>query len=227
MKMKSKSSRIRLITIAVLVILLSTSVNAVEGDQKLLNLVRDFIIGKVDKVIQYLEDMKSKVDLRDDFADEQKNEIKSRCNEYINFFEDKKSEINTAETRYDFISLVRDMRQKWREIGAYKESLKGIIFCSKFDKVVVRAENLSDRIDAKISGLEENKTDTTKLKGLHSEFDAKIDLVEEKVSDAREKFKSERNREGYTLLREAKKSLHDAYKILKDIVREFRGLRGG
>ncbi|RLI91690.1 MAG: hypothetical protein DRO89_03470 [Candidatus Altiarchaeales archaeon] len=225
MKIGSKNSKIKPITVIVLVIFLSATINSA-GDQKLLGRVRNFLTNRVDGVIRYLEDMKLKVDLRDDLADEQKNEIKSNLDEYINFFEDKKSEINTAGTRHQFISLVRDIRQKWRKIEVYKGSLRGILFCSRFDNVVVRAENLSDRIDAKISELEANGADTTKLKGLHFEFNTKIDLVEEKVSDARKKFESDKNGEGYNLLKEAKKSLRDAFNILKDIVKEFRRLQG-
>ncbi len=191
--------------------------------ERILGNVRQLLTQKINSAISYLNEMRSKVDSLDEFTGKEKKEIKSELTGYINFFENKKSEINTAETREDFSLLVRDMLKKWREVILYKESLRGLIITSQFDNIITKAGNLSDRINTKISELEAN-TDKTKLVGLHTNFDAKISLAEEKISDARREFKSKNNQKGYNFLAEAKKSLYDAYRILRNIVWEFRQL---
>ncbi len=186
--------------------------------------VRQQLTQKVNSAISYLHELRSIVDSLDEFTVKEKKEIKSEITGYINFFENKKSEINTAETREEFVFLVREMLEKWGEAMLYKESREGLIITSKFDDIIVKAENLSDRIGTETSRLEADGRDTTKLAGLHTNFDAKISSAEEKVSDAKKEFRSRNNQEGYNLLAEAKKSLEDAYWILKEIVWEFRQL---
>jgi len=223
--MKSKNSKILLITIAVLVMFLCTPVNAVEGGQKTLNWVKNLLINRIDKAIEQIETMKSGVDLREEFNAEEKQEIKSNLDSYITYFEDKKADVNAAETRMDFRFIVVDLRYKWRELEEYKRGLRGVIFVSRFEGIALRADNLSDRIDARIPELNVREEDKEGLKELKSEFDAEIDLMEDKVSDAEEKFKEGDNLEGYHLLREARDYLYNAFNILKDIVKEFRRLQ--
>ncbi len=224
MKSKTKSLRTRLTVTVILVMFLLTYVAAAETNQKLLDRVREFLINKVDEAIQYLEYMKSIIDSINDLDKEQKNEIKTRLDESINLFEGKKSEINTAKTRLELLSIIQDMRHEWKEITSYKECIRGIILTSRFDDIITKAEHLSDRIDVKITELDGNKADTVKLRELHSEFDAEISVLKEKVSDAKKEFKSGNRTEGYLLLMEAKKSMDDGHNTLRDIVKEYRKL---
>lgn len=186
--------------------------------------VRQQLTQKVNSAISYLNELRSIVDSLDEFTVKEKKEIKSELTGYINFFENKKSEINTAETREEFIFLVREMLDKWGGAMLYKESREGLIVTSKFDDVIVKAEGLSDRIDTETSRLEADGRDTTKLVELHTNFDAEISSAEKKVSDAKGEFRSINNQKGYNLLAEAKKSLYAAYRILRDIIGEFRQL---
>lgn len=227
MKMKSKRIRIRIVTVAVFVMLLATSVNAAWGDQKSLSRAKNYLLDKVEKAIGYIGDMKSRVDSVKELTDEEKGGIKSRFDAYIHLFEEGKTRISAAETRQDLIFIVGDMRQTWGELTNYRDSIRGIVFTSKFEGVLVRARKLSDRIDTKISELKAGGVDTTKLEEYKIEFNGEIELAEDKVSDARGKFESGETREGYDLLGEAKKSLEEAYKILKDMVVEFRKRQGG
>ncbi len=223
--MKSKNSKILLITTAVLVMFLCTSVDAVGGGQKTLNWVKNLLINRIDKAIEQIETMKSGVDLRGEFSAEEKREIKSNLESYINYLEDKKAEVNAAETRVDLRFIVVDLRYKWRELGEYKRSIRGFILVSRFENVAIRAENLSARIDARISELNVSEEDKEGLRELRSEFDAEIDLMQDKVSDAEEKFGEGDTSEGYHLLGEARDYLYNAFNILKDIVKEFRRLQ--
>ncbi|OYT42197.1 MAG: hypothetical protein B6U86_00695 [Candidatus Altiarchaeales archaeon ex4484_43] len=115
--------------------------------------MKNLLINRIDKAIEQIETMKSGVDLRGEFSAEEKREIKSNLESYINYLEDKKAEVNAAETRVDLRFIVVDLRYKWRELGEYKRSIRGFILVSRFENVAIRAENLSARIDARISEL--------------------------------------------------------------------------
>ena len=187
--------------------------------------IKDFLTARVDKAIAYLEYVKLKVDTRKEFTGAEKEEIKSNLNGYINYFKAKKNDIENAKTIQDLKIIVKDLREKWKEVRAYRKSLNGLILVSRFREIAVKAKNLSKRIELKISELNVSKENKTKLMELNSKFKVAIELMEDKALEAREKFKLKANKAGYSLLMDAKSYLRDAFHVLRDIVRGFRELK--
>ncbi|HEX54690.1 MAG: hypothetical protein DRO94_00590 [Candidatus Altiarchaeales archaeon] len=209
---------------ALVLIIVFISVNVAAQNQEISPAVKNLLMKQIDKAIHYIEDMKSKIAESNYFTREEENEIESNLNLYIEFFENKKHEIDSSKSIDKIRIMARDLKEKWIELRRYKNSLRGRIYVSRFEDIVKKARNLSYKIDKRISKLNADGEERARLMELKREFDNHINSIDLDIQKARKEFNLQNNREGYRYLRTMHDALREAFNTLKEMVREFRNL---
>ncbi|ODS43029.1 MAG: hypothetical protein MSIBF_07245 [Candidatus Altiarchaeales archaeon IMC4] len=207
-----------------------TSRNATAGAGAL-EKAKDFLLKADDAMIRHLEVLKARVETTRNLDESEKNDILADIDADIEWLENKKSDIENAQTRQELSDISKTIREKWGEIRAYVKKVTGEILCAKIDRVIEKLDNVSERADAKIQGLKDAGKDTANAEALLADFNSKIDLAKEKNDLAKDRFDEISDiqdadklfTEGHGFIKEANEYLRNAHKTLKEIVRELRG----
>lgn len=124
----------------VLIILLVISVQVVAQNQGISDKIKNFLIKQTDRVVHYIEDMKLRIIESNYFTPEEKDGIESNLDSYIEYFENKKQEINSSESIAEIRIIVRDLKEKWTKLEKYRNSLRGLIYVLKFEDIVKKSK---------------------------------------------------------------------------------------
>lgn len=179
--------------------------------------------------IAYLERLRLYVETAPRISNESREEILAQIDEYTSLLEEKVNKVNESTTPEELREAVKELRDTWMEVKKGIKGIVGQIVAAKLETVIDRAELVESRLEEKIVALQQAGVDTTKLEEILSDYSEKIDLAEEKIEQAKEKFKEAGSAEdmdrliaeGHSLLRDATRYLKEAFKDVKEFVKEL------
>lgn len=201
-----------------------------QNSEDALNKGKDFLL-KADKtLVSYLKMIDAYVDGEPSLTDTEKANIKSEIESDISWLEEKQPEIEAATTKEELRAIALGIKNKWQEIKPSVKRIVGQVMNAKLLSLINYAEAASDKIESKISVLQEKGKDTTDLEAWLVDFNEKIDLAKQKHQAAKDKFAEIQDvqdadqlfREGNAFIKEANQYLRTAYQNLKEIVKELR-----
>ncbi len=211
--------------------------------EELKNKTKNYLTSAIEQTISHLEVLKSRVELR-----ENKSIIpfdaSGVIDSHISQLEGMKVKVDKAETAKDFIAIHNELKDLWIKIRLETRYYIGIVLNYRIDSFLLKADNVSVKMDEAIAGLENKGVDTKKLRDEAAKFNSMIadakqnqkktdDLFEKHdgfssdgtVTDAAAAKEFLRKADG--MQRETVRDLKDAAKQLKDFVKEFRKLARG
>jgi hypothetical protein len=124
------------------------------------------------------------------------------------------AEVNTTLT----VVQREEARKEMRVIAGY-------VAAAKIEKLVERAEQVELTLETKIDELRAAGEDTTELEATLEDFSAKVELARELIDEAESMFENGNAAEGHKTLREAAAALREAFRDVKEIVKEMRKYR--
>jgi len=199
------------------------------GNQQMLtDAAKDHLLQMLDLIIERLELLQEQIE----FAEENNNMVPDGASENIDRYllrlEGYKPEVESADTPADIRSVARSINQEWgsihREILHYAKYMIAVRIGAYIDK----ANDISDRLDVKISELEAEGVDTTDLRQNLDDFNAKLDCVEENYELAKTAVSDDKVNSGEVqqYIRNASRCIGEANHILREMFKELRALEG-
>lgn len=196
---------------------------------------QEYMLKATDHFIAHLDIYTAKVDALPNLPDGTAEEIKADIAAERAKLVDLRADIEAAADVNQLKDLTDDVRNEWNSVKSTVKRIVGEILAAHINAVIDKANEVSARVDAKISELSAEGYDTAELEAWLADYDSKVGLAEQKYEAARERFAAINDtgdadrlfREGHQFIKEANKYLIEAHKTLKDIVKEMRSLRKG
>ncbi|HIH44430.1 MAG TPA: hypothetical protein HA257_04960, partial [Candidatus Methanoperedenaceae archaeon] len=163
---------------------------------------------------------------------------------YITELEAKKTDVQNAQTRTDFVTVIKSIKEIWTKVNLEVKYAAGYVLTTKIGETLTKADNLSARLEDEIARQKAAGKDVSRLEEKLNEFK---DWIAEartsydsaksayasptgfdsngKVTDIRQAQTFVKDVGGY--LREALKDIKKAFSTLKDLYREVVKHRAG
>lgn len=192
---------------------------------------RTYLLTADDSMISFLNALITYVENEPTLTGSEKNEIINELNSNIVWLEDKKDEINNAETSEQLASIGREFQAKWHDIRLEAiNAIGGRIVNAKINWLVNRFEKAADKVEKEIEKLKEQGKDTSELEIWLDDFNQHIELAKEKHKEAQDSYAEikygvdadAKFRKGQELTKEASQYLRDAANDLRKIVNKLR-----
>ena len=191
------------------------------------------LITIADRLIQYLEKVKSKVESAENLNSTEAQEAIAKIDNLTAKLEDAKDELEAATEQDDLKEGAQMIREVWKDMKYSAFRYAERVIYSEVGQIFSRSELLEKKLEIVIGRLNDNGVNTTEMEELLDDFSAKIDDAREKMKDANDLFSEakdlraenkteeakEKLEEAKNLTREAHQDLKDAHKILMDLVR--------
>ncbi len=195
-----------------------------------LDRAKSFLLSSIDAMIAHLQMVKARVDISRSLTEEQRAEIIETLDSYIAWLEDKRTEAEQASTKEELVEVAKDVRAKWLEVRVEVKKIAGKIIISKLDYVLSKAEEIGDRLEARVEALKAQGYDTQELEELLADYREHLSLAKEKRDAAKEKFEEISSvqeahqlfRGANQLIRGANRHIREMFKDLRQIVKEVR-----
>ena len=143
-----------------------------ENRQMLMDAAKDHLLQMLDQMIGRLEHLQEQIE----FAEEKSILVPEGASENIDRYmlrlEGYKPEVESADTAADLRSVARSINQEWRSIRSEILHYAKYMAAARTEAYIAKAKDISDRLDAKITELENEGVDTTDLRLNLEEFDA-------------------------------------------------------
>ena len=199
-----------------------------ENQQMLTGAAKDHLLQMLDLMIERLELLQERIE----FAEENNILVPENASEnidrYILRLEGYKPEVESADTPADIRSVARSINQEWRSIRREILRYTKYMIAVRIEAYIDKAGDISDRLDVKISELEDEGADTTNLRQNQEDFKEKLVCVEENYELAKEAVSDDEINSGEVrqYIRNASHCIREANHILREIFRELRALEG-
>jgi len=128
--------------------------------------------------------------------------------------------INDATTKSDIQALNKEARALWNEIKGILQNATSRLASTKLAGVIVRAEHLSDRLNAVVEKAKADGKDTGDAEAKLAELNADLDAAktaQEAAASLTGKDRNEKIREANEKLKSAHQTLMEIVKSLKDV----------
>ncbi len=185
-----------------------------------------------------LEKLKEKVENSERLTDEEKEEIKIEIEAQISEVESLKTQIETADTREEILSLAKQLKDILQDIKHKIKFHEELLLHKRVGEIIKQAENLEIKLNKVIARLKEQGLNTATVQDSIDEFNLKIELAKTKYNEgvslfeeAKEKRDSDKQaaqdlvKQAHEKFREAHQALKEAASILRKIVVEFKQLK--
>ena len=183
---------------------------------------QNFVLNKVDKIINTLEKIKAKVESTEDLSEEEKAEIVSSIDKEIAAIEAAKDTLENSEDDEAIKVATETIKNAWKKTQkAMKRNVNRLIG-AKIGGIL----NKIDKLEIKLDRILERLGEPADLEALNSEFQSHIDAAEASFESARTAFASGEMQEMTDYLREAHSHLKEAHFVLRDLVTGIRGEGG-
>lgn len=207
--------------------------NDAEETPQLMSNTRNFLGSALQKGVSNLEVSKEWV-AKQDIDEATKAQITERINEKIKKLASLNRSVSSVENKEDAKRVALQIREEW---ALSKDSLKqglGLAMQKRTEAVMDKMNSLSERLQLKVTQLQKNGKDVSKLQSLVDEFDQKMTMANERHQVARQNFEKMRNgqdsdslfKNGKDSLSQAQQYMREAHLVLKDIVQELRVQNG-
>lgn len=199
-----------------------------ENRQMLMDAAKDHLLQMLDLMIERLELLHEQIE----FAEEQNILVPEGVSENIDHhilrLEGYKSEVGSTDTEADLRSVARAINQEWgsirREILHYAKYMIAV----RTEAYIDKAGDISDRLDVKISELEDDDVDTTNLRQNLNAFNEKLVCVEDnyeraKIAVSDDELSPSAVRQH---IQNTNRCIGEANHILREMFKELRALEG-
>ncbi len=199
-----------------------------ENRQMLMDAAKDHLLQMLDQMIGRLEILQEQIEFAEENSIIMPKGASENIDRYILRLESYKPEVESADTEADLRSVARSINQEWRSIRKEILHYTKYMIAVRIDAYINKANDVSDRLDAKISELDDEGVDTANLRQNLDEFNEKLVCVEDNYALAKEAVSDDEINSGDVQqdLQKASRYIREANHILRDIFRELRALEG-
>lgn len=201
------------------------------NEAELVAKVKEHLHKSLDRMIEHLNLVKGKVSDHQGLTDDQKAKITAELDNFIADFTDMKAKIDAAATIKDLEKISRDAKEKWKKVQKGIQRAQGRVLNGHLKGMIEKGENLAGRIEKQVESLKAKGTDTSKLETWLTAFKAKLASAKSRYDEARKKYEdaSFEEREdiiaaGRVAANEANEYLKQAFKDLREILKEMKSL---
>jgi hypothetical protein len=214
----------------------------VKSREELKNKTRDYLLSAIDHTRSHLEVLKSRVG---------NGEIgtisfdpSAIIDAHIIELDQIKAKVEAAQTIPDYAAANRELKDLWVKIRLETRYYIGIVLNNRIDKFVTKTDNVTKSMDAAISKLNGNGTDTSKLVADEASFNQLVTEVRANQANTTGLFNAHKGfadngtltdanlardflRQGDASQRATIKSLKEVSKQVLKFVRDFRQISRG
>jgi len=199
-----------------------------ENQQMLTDTAKDHLLNMLDLMIERLELLQEQIEFAEDNSIIVPEGASENIDRYMLRLEGYKPEVESADTAADIRSVARSINQEWRSIRKEILHYAKYMAAARIDVYISKAKDISDRLDAKITELENEGVDTTDLSLNLDDFNEKIVCVEENYELAKAAVSDDNVNSGEVqqYIRNASRCIGEANQILREMFKELRALEG-
>jgi len=208
-----------------------------EASEKIKERAKEFLIKTADRILEYLEKLKAKVESNEDLTEEEAEEILADINDMIDEVEAAKETAETSEDKEELKEATKTIKNAWLKIKKRISIHTGRIMNARIGGIIVKIKHLEVKLERILDKMEEEGIDTSDIQGMVDKFNDKIDDAKESYENALDKFREAMNAddvdsaynlatEGHDYLKKANRNLQDAQKILRNILQEMKQAGG-
>ncbi len=199
-----------------------------ENRQMLMDAAKDHLLQMLDQMIGRLEILQEQIEFAEENSIIMPKGASENIDRYILRLESYKPEVESADTEADLRSVARSINQEWRSIRKEILHYAKYMVAARTEAYIGKANDISDRLDAKISELEDAGVDTTDLRQNLDDFNAKIVCVEDNYDLAKAAVSDDEINSGEVqqYIRNASRCIGEANHILREMFNELRALEG-
>jgi hypothetical protein len=198
-------------------------------DNVTLDRTRDYFNSSSTYLVRYLGVVEKKVTESPYLSDDKKTELTAELDGYITTLQKDHDSIVAASGKQDIRAAVNQTKTDWDAIRPQVKRIIGEVMAARVQIAIDKEQNLSMKIDAKITELKAAGKDTTKLEQVNADFKtnlAKAQSDEDALNAKLAEVKTSGNAAGVlieadALLREVSKDLVQAYRGLASAYREM------
>jgi len=196
---------------------------------------KETLLAVAERALTFLESTKEKVSNSDlDNKDELLQKFNARIEE-VNSALDTVNALGEDSTKDEYHAAAKALRSTVKGVKSDVRNGAHNLIRKKMSKALKKGDQLTDKLERTIKRLERKGIDTSGVD--ISGLDAKIDEAEDLYAEAISLFEQARNaapgdkdelmKQATEKQRESHKALKDARVMLRDIIREIKGLKGG
>lgn len=213
------------------------------NEDELRNRTREVLLRAIDAMIAHIEVLKIRA-----VEAEANGTIPFKASEnfagYITELEAKKTDVQNAQTRADFVTAIKSIKEIWTKVNLEVKYAAGYVITTKIGDTLTKADNLAARLEEEIAKQKAAGRDVSRLEEKLNEFKEWIAEARTSYDSAKSAYASPtgfdsngkvtdvtqavaflKDINGY--LRDALKDIKKAFSTLKDLYREVVRHRAG
>jgi tetratricopeptide (TPR) repeat protein len=184
---------------------------------------KEFLIKSAEALAAYLNKLARYVEEESVLEDHEKEAIISQLEDYIEWIEEKQSQIPEIETFRELRELIQTVRNEWKEIRRCVKDTIGRILSAKIEWLIDRAEDIADKIEDVIERLEELEKPVEDLKLLLEDVREKIELAKDKYDEAKNRYQQIQSVSDFnSLFNNARRFMVGAFQYMRKIFQNLR-----
>jgi hypothetical protein len=192
-----------------------------------------YMIEAIDYAISYLEIVKYNVQLaeKEGFAPYNASD---NLQQYINELEQKKVEVQNAETKEELLRVARSIENKWLTIRVEIKYYFGYVLKNRIELFLNKAEELANKLNKEIQALRAQGIETTSLEAKLANFNNYLSQANAKLEKAKQAYAAHVGIDAYghitnlaeasRFVEEANRNLVEAYYYLKNAINVLKAL---
>lgn len=190
---------------------------------------KKFLNNAMSVAVRRLEALRNKAANVRGVSDADRQMILTEIDSDISWLKEKQSLLPAA-TPQQIKDQAKIALEHWDKIRVTAKRISGQLLAARIDFTIGKAETLALELDKEITALKALGKDTAKLEQWLSDFRQKIMLAKEKYQLAQERFKAINSlatadklfTEGHQFIKQANQYVIEAYKSLKEIIKEMK-----
>ncbi len=197
--------------------------------EKAINAFREAALNAADRVINYLEKVKERLNSSQDLTEDEAAKITANIDALIGKVESIKTRIAAATTKEELNAAVKQLKEELKAIKSEGEDSTQRIILAGTNGIIQRSEIIEKKADCSLSSLEGNGTDTSSIDAKLEEYSLLITTARQKVQEAKDAFNPDDKaaiEKSRALTKEARDAVQEAQERLNGIRKDIRGLGG-
>ena len=199
-----------------------------ENLEKLKDVEKDHFTQVIDTMIERLEVLQKRIKAAEDKNTMVPEGASDNIDKYIERLEEQKPNISAANTPDDIRAVARSIDMEWKSIRKEILHYTKFMIAVQIDMYIEKANNITDRLDARIAELGNDDVDTANMIQNLDEFKEKLGCVEENYKLAEDAIADDEINTGEVqqYIRNASSCIREANDCLGKVFREMRTLEG-
>ena len=190
---------------------------------------KSYLSNIADLIISSLEKVKARIS-ESNMSENEKADLIADLDAKIAELEAAKEDVNSSEDSADIKDAAKTIKSGWVDAKHALKKSVGKTISSKMAGIIVQSEKLGEKLDRIVAKLKDKGYNTTLSEELVAEFNMKIDSAKANLDKAVDALKVDDNSsaaKAQDYLKAAHQDLKDARVILRDAVKEIKGVGNG